>query len=101
MSIKYPATFQFDLGDRVTDRISKVKGIITTRLDCINGCNRYYVQPESEDGKLPDAYVIDEHALDLNAKNVHTPFRSVVKSQGEKATNGPMTSRVARPVVRR
>jgi hypothetical protein len=93
----YPATFKYDLGDKVVDRVTKLTGIITGRLDSLNGCNRYSVQPESEDGvKLPESYWIDEHAVDLKEANVHVPFRSVVKSGERTGTNGPLMEKVVR-----
>ena len=65
-------TFTLDNGDTVKSNISGFKGIITSRSDHINGCNRYYVAPMvDKTGKLPDGYWFDENELIvLEAKTV-------------------------------
>jgi hypothetical protein len=92
--------YLFALGDRVKDRITGFEGIVVSRIDSLQGCNRYAVQPETlEGGKMLEAYYIDEQGLELTAKNVHTPF----KRSPEYATAsrpGPAPTRVSRTSTR-
>ena len=58
--------FKLDLGLKVKSTISGFKGIITSRSEHINGCNRYWVSPSvDKDGKLPDGYWFDEGELEV------------------------------------
>ncbi len=41
------ADFKFNLGDEVKDRVTGLKGIVTCRIEWLNGCLRYGVQPQS------------------------------------------------------
>lgn len=57
--------FKIGLGDEVRDKISGLKGKVTTRAECLNGCHRYTVQPGiDKDGKMPDSYWLDEQQLE-------------------------------------
>jgi hypothetical protein len=54
-------SFMFELGCEVVSKISGFKGILTSRSEHLNGCNRYWVAPKvGKDGKLPDGYWMDE-----------------------------------------
>lgn len=65
------ATFKFSRGDRVSHKVTKFTGIVEARMDSINGCNRYLVQPEQlSNGKMIEAYWIDEQALTLSQAGV-------------------------------
>lgn len=56
--------FLFENGQTVESKISGFSGMITSRADHLNGCNRYWVQPRiDKDGKIPDGYWIDEGEL--------------------------------------
>lgn len=60
------ATFSIDLGARVKDKVSGFTGIVTSRYDCLTGCNRYAVQGQcGADGKMPEAIWFDEHILEV------------------------------------
>ena len=53
--------FLFELGTDVKSDISGFKGIVTSRSEHMNGCNRYWIQPKvGKDGKLPDGCWFDE-----------------------------------------
>lgn len=57
--------FKFALGSKVKSSISGFEGIITSRSEHLNGCNRYWIQPKivEKEMKLPDGYWFDEQEL--------------------------------------
>jgi hypothetical protein len=58
------AQFLHELGSEAESNISGFKGVITSRSEHLNGCNRYWVSPKvTKDGKLPDGYWFDEGEL--------------------------------------
>lgn len=58
------ANFTIELGAMVESTISGFKGMVTSRSEHLNGCNRYWVSPKvDKDGKLPDGYWFDEGEL--------------------------------------
>lgn len=58
------ARFTIALGSIVKSNISGFKGMVTSRSEHLNGCNRYWVAPEiDKDGKLPEGYWFDEGEL--------------------------------------
>lgn len=63
--------FKFDLGDQVIDVFTNFKGIIESRIQHLNGCIQYMVQPKvDKDGKMPDGFQIDEQNLKLIKKSI-------------------------------
>lgn len=53
--------FEFQLGIEVYSKISGFRGIITSRSQHLNGCDRYWIQPKvGEDGKLPEGLWFDD-----------------------------------------
>ncbi len=53
------------LGDRVKDRISGFKGVVTGRTEYLYGCIRLMVEPEGlHDGKPIDSQWFDEQRCD-------------------------------------
>ena len=57
--------FKFELGTRVRDWVTGYEGIITARVEHLNGCKRYGVQGPVKDGKIPDLEWLDEEQLEL------------------------------------
>jgi hypothetical protein len=56
--------FTIKLGAKVTSNITGFSGIVTSRSEHINGCNRYWVQPPlDKDGKMQDGCWVDEAEL--------------------------------------
>lgn len=80
----------WSLGDEVRDLVSGYTGIIVQRTECLNGCWRYTVQSrvDPKDGKMPDAYSLDEMQLEIVAERK-------VPAPANKSHGGPPT-RVAR-----
>lgn len=58
--------FKFDLGIEAKSNVSGFKGIIVSRSEHLNGCNRYWLQPKvDKDGKVLDGYWIDEGEIEI------------------------------------
>lgn len=64
MTNKQEVNFTIENGTTVKSNISGFKGMVTSRADHLNGCNRYFVSPPvDKEGKLPDGYWFDEDEL--------------------------------------
>ena len=58
--------FTIELGSKVKSNVSGFAGMVTSRSENINGCNRYWVQPPvGTDGKLPDGSWFDEAEIEV------------------------------------
>jgi hypothetical protein len=54
-----------NMGDVVRDSISGFEGTVISRIEYINGCVQFAVQPKiDKDGKLPDAQYFDMQRLE-------------------------------------
>ena len=75
---KETVEFEYAMGVKVRDRVTKIEGVIDMRAQYLNGCIRYSVQPEAKEvnpEKMPASYWIDEAQLEylnqgLNAEPV-------------------------------
>jgi len=57
---------KFKLGDKVRDKISGLEGIITSRIEFLNGCVQYGIQPPvTPDGTMQEVEYIDEEQLEI------------------------------------
>ena len=62
--------FIVELGTEVKSNITGFRGIVTSRSEHLNGCNRYWIQPKvKKDGKYPDGCWLDEKELDIISKS--------------------------------
>ena len=60
--------FEIELGVKVVSNTTGFKGVVTSRSEHLNGCNRYWVQPPCDkDGKLVDGAWHDENELIVKA----------------------------------
>lgn len=76
--------FKIELGKKVKDKVTGLKGIVVARSEHLNMCNRYLVQPSvDKDMKVPDGWWIDEMQLEVIGKGVEKP-------EEEKNTGGLM-----------
>ncbi len=59
-----------ELGDKVKDRVSGMVGIATARVEFLNGCVQYQVQPPMAKGesKMPEEIGVDEEVLKVVSK---------------------------------
>lgn len=58
---------QFKLGQRLKDKVSGFSGIATSRVEFLNGCVRYCLQPPvstQDPAKLPDGTYFDAEQLE-------------------------------------
>ncbi len=61
--------FIIELGSTVISHISGFKGIVTSRAEHINGCDRYWVAPKvNKAGEMPEGAWIDDGELDVTKK---------------------------------
>lgn len=80
-----------ELGDQVKCLVTGLVGVVTTVSTHLNGCTRCGVQPPiDKDGKLTDAYWIDEPQLQV--------LKKVKIRRGPQNTGGP-TTRVPAVIV--
>lgn len=86
-------TFKFSLGDLVKDSITPFKGTVESRIQWMNGCIRYSVQPNelNKDGKPVESVWIDEQQLVLveEIKKEEKPQKARRQVGGER--NDPST----------
>lgn len=75
--------FNFACGKEVESRVTKLKGVITSRSQNLYGCNRYFIQPPvGADGKVPDGWWVDEDDITVTGDGV---------AAKPKPTGGPMS----------
>jgi len=75
--------FKFACGKEVESRVTKLKGVITSRSQNLYGCNRYFIQPPvGADGKVPDGWWVDEDDITVTGDGV---------TARPKSTGGPMS----------
>ena len=68
--------FKFDLGDKVSCKITSFKGVIVCRSQWLNNCNTYGVKSqELKDGKPLDAIYFDEPSLEFVESTEVVPKR--------------------------
>jgi len=64
---------QVQLGDRVKDKISGLKGIVIGVTEWPYGCRRITVQPEeAKDGRPADAFTVDDPQCDVVWPRCHS-----------------------------
>jgi hypothetical protein len=79
--------FNFELGIKARSKVSGFTGVITSRLEHLNGCNRYWIEPRvGKDKKPTEGCWIDEVELEavgnvkiVTAKSDNGGFASTVK----------------------
>ena len=72
---------RIELGDRVKDRISGLKGIVTGVTYFLYGCTRMTLQPEeAKDGKPADGFWVDEPQLELVKKGIVRPTHPALQA---------------------
>lgn len=82
--------FKFNLGDEVEDNITAFGGVVVARIEYLNGCIRYEVQPKKlKDGKAIETAFIDETQLKIIKK---TLIPKEIKRTGGSRTAPPKLS---------
>ena len=81
---------RIELGDRVKDRITGLRGIAIGATDWLYACRRIVIQPErSKDNKPADTFCVDEPQLELVERAVIQPPRPPVFKAPPPKTGGP------------
>jgi hypothetical protein len=80
--------FKYNLGIEAECRVTKIKGIVVSRSDNLNGCNRYFIQPKAgKDMKMPNGYWLDEN--DVVEKD--RGFSKNIDKEEKKRPGGPLS----------
>jgi len=62
----FSTTWKFELGVKVKDAVTGFKGITTARIEYLNGCLQYCVEPKvGKEGKVEKAQYVDEGQLEI------------------------------------
>ena len=78
-----------NLGDRVTDKISGITGIVVGKTYWLYGCCRLTISPESNDsGKMIDSICVDEPQANIVKRGVFKP-RELEMRVKENTKHGP------------
>lgn len=57
--------FEFELGDKLKDRVTDLEGICIGRIEYLNGCKQYAIKPKmAKDGKVYDAEWVDSQQVE-------------------------------------
>lgn len=83
--------FDHNLGDKARDVVTGLEGIVTTRSECLYGCNRYFLTPPAKDGKTDGGAWVDEDAIEIVEAGAIKPrvrVGAVQGSSGLKQTGG-------------
>ncbi len=86
-----PVEFKFALGIKVKDITSGFCGLITSRIQCLNGCIQYTVTPHvtsTNKSERPDAWNLDEAQLVRLDRGIND---KVKPKPAKRATGGPST----------
>lgn len=63
-----------EMGNKVRDLVTGLEGIVTGRAEYLNGCVQYSVKPPvGADGKMPEAWWLDEAQLVVTGQGVAIP----------------------------
>ncbi len=79
---------EIELGQKIRDRVTGLKGIATGRCEYLNGCVQYHLKPAlDKDGKMVDGDWIDVTQLEVVGRGISTitPARPRARVPG-----GPM-----------
>jgi hypothetical protein len=62
--------FKFELGQKCKDEITGFQGVITARIEYLNGCIRYAVQSNKRtaEGKIIEDYIDEEQLISMEPK---------------------------------
>lgn len=47
-------SFEFEMGSKVKDKVSGMRGVVIGRADYISGCNQYLMQPDATKQQVKD-----------------------------------------------
>lgn len=80
----------FQLGAKVKDTVTGFKGTITARLEYLNGCRQYCVEPKlDKEGKHQKHQYVDEGQLGLLGIQPQKIFEEREEGTGGRMPNEP------------
>ena len=80
----------FKLGTRVKDQVTDFEGTITSRIEYLNGCLQYCVEPKvGKDGKKEKYEYIDEGQLIFIEGPAEKPSKEEQEGPGGRMPNEP------------
>lgn len=58
---------KINLGDKVRDKITKLEGIAVAKIEFLNGCLQYAIQPEglNKDGEVKEQSFVDSQQIEI------------------------------------
>jgi len=90
MNSNFTTYWKFRQGIRVKDQVSGFEGTITARVEYLNGCRQYCVEPKlDKEGKVQDHKYIDEGQLESIPKKPKKASRKDVEPPGGQMPNEP------------
>jgi|GEM_PF-1023527 len=82
--------WMFELGAKVKDTVTDFEGTITSRIEYLNGCIQYCVEPKlDKDGKARKHQYIDEGQLELIQKKAKKTAKKDKEGPGGRMPNEP------------
>lgn len=64
-------TFKLELGQEAKDKITGFKGILTSRVEYLTGCNQYGITPKmGADGKPGEVNYYDEGRIEITGRGI-------------------------------
>ena len=83
-------TWKFRLRDEVKDTVTGFKGTVTSRIEYLNGCLQYCVEPKvGKEGKMQKHSYLDEDQLELIKVKSTRARKETKKSPGGVMPNVP------------
>lgn len=58
------------LGQELRDRVSGLVGIAVARVEYLNGCVQFCIQPPAEKGTRPDGVYVDQQQLEVSGPGI-------------------------------
>ena len=78
-----------ELGVTVKDIVSGFSGIVTARIEYLNGCIQYCVKAKAIKNKMEDGVWLDENQLDVVDKGILDKINSKKPEDGGSTADAP------------
>jgi len=90
MKVSFATIWKFQLGEKVKDRVTGFKGTITARIEYLNGCLQYCVEPKvGKEGKMEKAQYVDEGQLEFISSKKKDKEKEIKIPLGGDMPNAP------------
>ena len=61
---------EIKLGKEVTCKVTGFKGIVTAKVEYLNGCVQYCIKPKAKNNAMPDSQYIDVQQLEVIGEGI-------------------------------